>query len=55
MSAAMGYLDAETRKRSNLTISTDTQVKSLLFEGTQLRRRHGHGRRPGDRSSAPAK
>src|SRR5260370_31786152 len=30
----MGYLDAETRKRSNLTISTDTQVKSLLFEGT---------------------
>ena len=35
MSAAMGYLDAETRKRSNLTISTDTQVKSLLFEGTR--------------------
>ncbi len=34
VSAAMGYLDAETRKRSNLTISTDTQVKSLLFEGT---------------------
>ena len=35
VSAAMGYLDAETRKRSNLTISTDTQVKSLLFEGTR--------------------
>ena len=35
MSAAMGYLDAETRKRANLTISTDTQVKSLLFEGTR--------------------
>ena len=35
VSAAMGYLDAETRKRPNLTISTDTQVKSLLFEGTQ--------------------
>jgi 5-(hydroxymethyl)furfural/furfural oxidase len=34
VSAAMGYLDAETRKRSNLTISTDTQVTSLLFEGT---------------------
>jgi 5-(hydroxymethyl)furfural/furfural oxidase len=35
VSAAMGYLDSETRKRSNLTISTDTQVKSLLFEGTR--------------------
>jgi 5-(hydroxymethyl)furfural/furfural oxidase len=35
VSAAMGYLDAETRKRSNHTISTDTQVKSLLFEGTR--------------------
>ena len=35
VSAAMGYLDAETRKRPNLTISTDTQVKSLLFEGTR--------------------
>ena len=35
MSAAMGYLDAETRKRPNLTISTDTQVKSLMFEGTR--------------------
>ena len=34
VSAAMGYLDAETRKRPNLTISTGTQVKSLLFEGT---------------------
>jgi len=35
VSAAMGYLDAETRKRPNLTISTNTQVKSLIFEGTQ--------------------
>ena len=35
VSAAMGYLDAETRKRSNLTISTDTQVKSLILEGTR--------------------
>jgi 5-(hydroxymethyl)furfural/furfural oxidase len=35
VSAAMGYLDATTRKRPNLTISTDTQVRSLLFEGTQ--------------------
>ncbi len=35
VSAAMGYLDNETRKRSNLALSTDTQVKSLLFEGTR--------------------
>src|SRR5271170_5392565 len=35
VSAAMGYLDRETRKRGNLTISTDTQVKELLFEGTR--------------------
>jgi 5-(hydroxymethyl)furfural/furfural oxidase len=33
VSAAMGYLDRETRRRANLTISTDTQVKELLFEG----------------------
>jgi 5-(hydroxymethyl)furfural/furfural oxidase len=35
VSAAMGYLDRETRKRSNLDISTQTQVKELLFEGTR--------------------
>jgi 5-(hydroxymethyl)furfural/furfural oxidase len=35
VSAAMGYLDRDTRKRTNLTISTDTQVKELLFEGTR--------------------
>ncbi|HEV7408379.1 MAG TPA: GMC oxidoreductase [Bradyrhizobium sp.] len=35
VSAAMGYLDTETRKRANLTISTDTQVSELLFEGTR--------------------
>jgi 5-(hydroxymethyl)furfural/furfural oxidase len=35
VSAAMGYLDAETRRRANLTISTNTQVKALLFEGTR--------------------
>jgi len=35
VSAAMGYLDRETRKRSNLDISTRTQVKELLFEGTR--------------------
>ncbi len=35
VSAAMGYLDRETRKRTNLSISTNTQVKELLFEGTR--------------------
>jgi 5-(hydroxymethyl)furfural/furfural oxidase len=35
VSAAMAYLDAETRRRENLTISAGTQVKSLLFEGTR--------------------
>ncbi len=35
VSAAMGYLDRETRKRANLDISTHTQVKELLFEGTR--------------------
>src|SRR5216684_2600632 len=35
VSAAMGYLDSETRRRANLTISTDTHVKELLFEGTR--------------------
>jgi len=35
VSAAMGYLDRETRKRANLTISTNTQVKELLFESTR--------------------
>ena len=33
VSAAMGYLDRTTRARDNLTISCDTQVKYLLFEG----------------------
>jgi 5-(hydroxymethyl)furfural/furfural oxidase len=33
VSAAMGYLDRTTRARENLTISCDTQVKSLMFEG----------------------
>jgi 5-(hydroxymethyl)furfural/furfural oxidase len=35
VSAAMGYLDTQTRRRANLTISTDTLVKELLFEGTR--------------------
>jgi 5-(hydroxymethyl)furfural/furfural oxidase len=35
VSAAMGYLDRETRSRANLTISTDTQVNELMFEGTR--------------------
>jgi 5-(hydroxymethyl)furfural/furfural oxidase len=35
VSAAIGYLDAATRQRANLTISTDTQVSALLFEGAR--------------------
>jgi 5-(hydroxymethyl)furfural/furfural oxidase len=35
ISAAIGYLDPETRLRDNLTISTLTPVKQLLFEGTR--------------------
>src|SRR6201997_1552099 len=34
-SAAIGYLDTTTRMRANLTLSTDTQVRSVLFDGTQ--------------------
>jgi 5-(hydroxymethyl)furfural/furfural oxidase len=33
VSAAMGYLDPSTRMRSNLQISTSTQVVGLIFEG----------------------
>jgi 5-(hydroxymethyl)furfural/furfural oxidase len=33
VSAAIGYLDPGTRLRANLTISTDTQVSTLLFDG----------------------
>ena len=32
VSAAIGYLNAEVRKRPNLTISTQTQVTELLFD-----------------------
>ena len=35
VSAAIGYLDPTTRQRPNLTISTDTHVTRLLFEGTR--------------------
>ena len=33
VSAAIGYLDPGTRLRKNLSISTDTQVQELIFEG----------------------
>jgi 5-(hydroxymethyl)furfural/furfural oxidase len=33
VSAAIGYLDPTTRMRENLTISTDTQVSELIFDG----------------------
>jgi 5-(hydroxymethyl)furfural/furfural oxidase len=35
VSAAIGYLDPGTRMRENLTISTNTQVSELLFEGNR--------------------
>jgi 5-(hydroxymethyl)furfural/furfural oxidase len=35
VSAAIGYLDNGTRMRRNLTISAETQVMALLFEGTK--------------------
>ena len=35
VSAAIGYLNRETRKRANLRIQTGTQVTELLFEGTR--------------------
>ena len=35
VSAAIGYLDPGTRMRENLTISTETQVSELLFEGNR--------------------
>ncbi len=35
VSAAIGYLDPGTRLRENLTISTDTRVKELLFDGAR--------------------
>ncbi len=35
VSAAIGYLGPETRLRRNLTISTNTEVSSLLFEGNR--------------------
>ena len=55
VSAAIGYLDPGTRMRENLTISTDTQVSALLFDGHALRRREGAGRRARARSSAGAR
>ena len=33
VSAAIGYLDPATRMRENLTISTNTQASSLVFDG----------------------
>lgn len=35
VSAAMAYLDAETRRRPNLTIRTDVTVSALCFEGAR--------------------
>jgi 5-(hydroxymethyl)furfural/furfural oxidase len=35
VSAAIGYLNREVRKRSNLRISTESTVQELLFDGTR--------------------
>ena len=35
VSAAIGYLDPQTRLRNNLHIKTETQVTKILFEGTR--------------------
>jgi 5-(hydroxymethyl)furfural/furfural oxidase len=35
VSAAIGYLDNGTRRRPNFTISAETQVAGLIFEGTR--------------------
>ncbi len=35
VSAAIGYLNRETRKRPNLRIQSGTQVSELIFEGTR--------------------
>ena len=35
VSAAIGYLNRDVRKRPNLTISTETQAMELAFEGTR--------------------
>src|SRR5207248_10555128 len=35
VSAGIGYLDTGTRRRPTLTISAETQVSELLFEGTR--------------------
>ena len=35
VSAAMGYLDPQTRHRNNLQIKSETQVKEILFEGAR--------------------
>jgi 5-(hydroxymethyl)furfural/furfural oxidase len=35
VSAAMGYLNADVRKRENLTILAETEVETVVFEGTR--------------------
>ena len=55
VSAAMGYLDRDTRKRANLTISTNTQVQGAAVRRHAVRRREGCGRRARSRNSAAAR
>jgi len=43
VSSAIGYLDAATRRRTNLTIWPDTEVAKLLFDGTRCTGVEAHG------------
>ena len=52
VSAAIGYLDSETRRRPNLTISAETQVAGAAVRGHKMRRRQGAGARAARPSSA---
>ena len=55
VSAAMGYLDAETRKRAEPDDLDRHAGQGAAVRGHALRRRQGAGRRPRDRSSAAAR
>jgi 5-(hydroxymethyl)furfural/furfural oxidase len=43
VSSAIGYLDAATRRRTNLAIWPETEVARLLFEGTRCTGIEAHG------------
>ena len=53
VSAAMGYLDSDTRNRANLTICNRHARQGTAVRGYTLRRCEGARRRPGGRVSRP--